>query len=56
MPPECAPTAPEVTPMHPETTNSAGVPREMSVARWLFNPFVRIGGEQALAIGLASSS
>ena len=52
MPPEFAPTAREVTPMHHETTNSAGVPREMSVARWLFNPFVRIGGEQALAIGL----
>ena len=53
MPPECAPTAPEATPMHEKTTNSAGVPREMSVARWLFNPFVRIGGEQALAIGLS---
>ena len=53
MPPECAPTAQEATPMHEKTTNSAGVPREMSVARWLFNPFVRIGGEQALAIGLA---
>ena len=38
--------------MHQETTDSAGVPREMSVARWLFNPFVRIGGEQALVIGL----
>ena len=38
--------------MHQETTNSAGVPREMTVARWLFNPFVRIGGEQALTIGL----
>ena len=38
--------------MHQKTTNSAGIPREMSVARWLFNPFVRIGGEQALAIGL----
>ena len=43
----------EVTPMHQETTNGAGVPREMNVARWLFNPFVRIGGEQALAIGLS---
>ena len=53
MPPECAPTAQEATPMHEKTTNSAGVPREMSVARWLFNPFVRIGGEQALAIGLS---
>ena len=52
MPPEFAPTAQEATPMHHETTKSAGVPREMSVARWLFNPFVRIGGEQALAIGL----
>ena len=39
--------------MHQKTTNSAGIPREMSVARWLFNPFVRIGGEQALAIGLS---
>ena len=54
MPPECAPTAQEATPMHEKTTNSAGVPREMSVARWLFNPFVRIGGEQALAIGLGA--
>ena len=53
MPPEFAPAAQEATPMHEKTTNSAGVPREMSVARWLFNPFVRIGGEQALAIGLA---
>ena len=39
--------------MHQETTNRAGVTREMSVARWLFNPFVRIGGEQALVIGLS---
>ena len=39
--------------MHQEATNRAGVSREMSVARWLFNPFVRIGGEQALAIGLS---
>ena len=38
--------------MHQETTSSAGVPRNMSMARWLFNPFVRVGGEQALAIGL----
>ncbi len=35
-----------------QETNSAGVGREMTVARWLFNPFVRIGGEQALALGL----
>ena len=34
------------------TTDGAVVPREMTVARWLFNPFVRIAGEQALAIGL----
>ena len=54
MPPEFAPTAREVTPMHQATTNSVGVPREMSVARWLFNPFVRIGGEQTLAIGLGA--
>ena len=36
-----------------ETTNSAAVPRKMGIARWLFNPFVRIGGEQALVIGTA---
>ena len=34
------------------TTHGAVVPREMTVARWLFNPFVRVAGEQALAIGL----
>ena len=39
-------------PMPPETTNSAVVPGEMNVARWLFNPFIRIAGGQALAIGL----
>jgi len=39
-------------PMPQETTHGAVVPREMTVARWLFNPFVRIAGEQALAIGL----
>ena len=38
--------------MPPETTNSAVVPGEMNVARWLFNPFIRIAGGQALAIGL----
>ena len=38
--------------MHQETT-SAGLARRMTAARWLFNPFVRIGGEQALAIGLS---
>ena len=53
MPPELTPAAEGVTTMQQETTNSAGVAREMSVARWLFNPFVRIGGEQALAIGLS---
>lgn len=36
-----------------KTTNSAAVPREMTVAQWLFNPFVRIAGGQALAVGLA---
>ena len=36
-----------------ETPNSAAVPREMGIARWLFNPFVRISGEQALLIGTA---
>ena len=39
--------------MHQETTPSAGVRQEMSFARWLFNPFVRVGGEPALAIGLS---
>lgn len=38
--------------MQQKTANSAGVLREMTVARWLFNPFVRIGGERALTIGL----
>ena len=36
--------------MHQETAR-AGLPREMTAAGWLFNPFVRIGGEQALAFG-----
>ncbi len=36
-----------------ETTNGAAVPRKMGIAHWLFNPFVRIGGEQALVIGTA---
>ena len=39
--------------MNQDLTGRGGVSREMSVARWLFNPFVRIGGEQALAIGLS---
>ena len=39
--------------MNQETTNSAGVPREMSIARWLFSPFVRIAGARALVIGLS---
>ena len=39
--------------MHQGTTNSAEVPRKMGIARWLFNPFVRVGGEQALLIGTA---
>ena len=36
-----------------KTTNKAAVPRELTVAQWLFNPFVRIAGGQALAVGLA---
>ena len=36
-----------------ETTNGAAAPRKMGIAHWLFNPFVRIGGEQALVIGTA---
>ena len=39
--------------MHREETAGAGLAREMTAARWLFNPFVRIGGEQALVIGLS---
>ena len=39
--------------MHRETATGAGLAREMTVARWLFNPFARIAGEQALAIGLS---
>ncbi len=35
-----------------ETMDRAGVPHEMTVARWLFDPFRRIAGAQALAIGL----
>ena len=42
----------EGTPMSHETTSSTVVPGEMTVARWLFNPFIRIAGGQALAIGL----
>ncbi|MCY4635910.1 MAG: hypothetical protein OXG04_15625 [Acidobacteria bacterium] len=38
--------------MPQETTNSAVIPGEMNLARWLFNPFIRIAGGQALAIGL----
>ena len=40
--------------MPEETTNSAVVPREMTIARWLFNPFIRIAGGQALAVGLTA--
>ena len=40
--------------MPQETTSSAVVPDEMTVARWLFNPFIRIAGGQALAVGLAA--
>ena len=39
--------------MRQETPTSAGLASGMTVARWLFNPFVRIGGEQALAIGVS---
>ncbi len=39
--------------MPQETTDSPPVPHEMTTARWLFNPFLRIAGGQALAIGLA---
>ena len=38
--------------MPQETKNSAAVPREMTVARWLFNPYIRVAGGQALAVGL----
>ena len=38
--------------MPQETTSSAPVPREMNLARWLFNPYIRIAGGQALAVGL----
>ena len=37
-----------------ETTDSAAVPREMTVSQWLFNPYRRIAGGQALAIGLTA--
>ena len=36
-----------------QAIDRAAVPREMTVARWLFNPFIRIAGAQALAIGLS---
>ena len=36
-----------------ETTPSAGVRQQMSIGRWLFNPFFRVGGGQALVIGTA---
>ena len=36
-----------------KTANNAMAPREMTIAQWLFNPFVRIAGGQALAVGLA---
>ena len=42
----------EVITMPRETTDSAAVPREMTVLQWLFNPYRRIAGGQALAIGL----
>ena len=34
------------------TMASAEVPRDMTVARWMFNPFIRIAGERALGLGL----
>lgn len=34
-----------------ETPDSAAVQPKMGTARWLFNPFIRVGGEQALLIG-----
>ena len=39
--------------MPQEMTGSAPVSPKMTVARWLFNPFIRIAGPQALGIGLA---
>ena len=39
--------------MPEEMTTSVPVPREMTVTRWLFNPYMRIAGGQALAIGLS---
>ena len=37
-----------------ETIDRAAVPRGMTVSRWLFNPFIRLGGARALAIGLGA--
>ncbi len=37
-----------------ETTDSAAVSREMTVRQWLCNPFIRIAGGQALALGLTA--
>ena len=38
--------------MSQEITSSVPVQREMTIGRWLFNPFIRIAGAQALALGL----
>ena len=38
--------------MPEEPTSSGPVPRRMTIAGWLFNPFLHIAGGQALAIGL----
>ena len=46
VPRERTPMAREGTPMPHETTSSTVVPGEMTVARWLFNPFIRIAGDR----------
>lgn len=38
--------------MPEDPTSSPPIPRKMTLARWLFNPFLRIAGGHALAIGL----
>ena len=42
-----------MTPLQSAAASRAGISREMTVARWLFDPFVRIGGVHALVIGLS---
>ena len=39
--------------MSQEITSSVPVQREMTIGSWLFNPFIRIAGAPALALGLA---